>query len=129
MPRLIVRSCFQLCLVIFQLSKRRECVMRRKIFQLVLVLAILVATFASAGRVAAWSNCASTLTVQWGDTLSGIAAQCGTTVDAIRAENPGLGWWVYAGQVLCIPGGYAAPPAPQPTYGTYTVQWGDTLGK
>jgi LysM repeat protein len=66
--------------------------------------------------------------VQWGDTLSGIAATCGTTIEAIQAANPGLGWWVYAGQVLYIPAGYTPPP-PQPTYGgTYVVQWGDTLG-
>jgi LysM repeat protein len=104
--------------------------MSRKILQLVVVAAILVATFASAGGVSAWSSCPQYVTVQWGDTLSGIAAQCGTTVDAIRAGNPGLGWWVYAGQVLCIPTGYTTPPVSYPSYGgTYTVQWGDTLGK
>jgi LysM repeat protein len=68
--------------------------------------------------------------VQWGDTLSGIAALCGTTVAAIRAANPGLGWWLYAGQGLYIPTGYTPAPAPQPSYGgTYVVQRGDTLGK
>ena len=99
--------------------------MIRRILQVLVVVTILVTSFASTGSVAAWSGCSSTITVQWGDTLSGIAVQCGTTVDAIRAANPGLGWWVYAGQVLCIPGGYQ--PAPQ--YGSYTVQYGDTLGK
>jgi LysM repeat protein len=104
--------------------------MTRKVFQLAVVVAVLVASFASAGGVSAWSGCARYITVQWGDTLSGIAAQCGTTIEAIRAENPGLGWWVYAGQVLCIPTGSASAPVSQPGYGsTYLVQRGDTLGK
>jgi len=68
--------------------------------------------------------------VQWGDTLSGIALFCGTTVEAIQAVNPGLGWWVYAGQVLCISTGYTSDPVYYPPYGnTYVVQQGDTLGK
>jgi LysM repeat protein len=81
----------------------------------------------AAGR----GGCSSYVTVQWGDTLSGIAAQCGTTAAAIRSANPGLGWWVYAGQVLYIPSGYTSDPGSYyPSYGgTYTVQWGDTLGK
>jgi LysM repeat protein len=103
--------------------------MIKRIFQVGVVLAILVASFGSTGSAFAWSNCASSITVQWGDTLSGIALLCGTTVDAIRAANPGLGWWVYTGQVLYIPTGYSAPGS-QPGYGgTYTVRWGDTLGK
>jgi len=102
----------------------------KRIFQLLVVLAILVASFASTGSASAWSGCASYITVQWGDTLSGIAATCGTTIAAIQAANPGLGWWVYAGQVLCIPTGYASAPVSYPTYGsTYVVQRGDTLGK
>ena len=102
----------------------------KRIFQLLVVLAILVASFASTGSASAWSGCASYITVQWGDTLSGIAVTCGTTIAAIQAANPGLGWWVYAGQVLCIPTGYASAPVSYPTYGsTYVVQRGDTLGK
>ena len=101
----------------------------KRIFQLTVVLAILVTSFASTGGVFAW-GCASYITIQWGDTLSGIAATCGTTVQAIQAANPGLGWWVYAGQVLCIPIGYPSAPVSYPTYGsTYVVQQGDTLGK
>lgn len=103
--------------------------MTKRIVQVVIVVILLTSVFASPGRASAWSNCASTVTVQWGDTLSGIAVQCGTTVQAIRAANPGLGWWVYAGQVLCIPNGYPSGPVNAPTYGTYTVRWGDTLGK
>jgi LysM repeat protein len=104
----------------------------KRIFQSLVVVAILATSFASAGSALAWSGCPSQITVQWGDTLSGIAAACGTTVDAIRAANPGLGWWVYAGQVLCIPTGYNAPaPVYYPVQmgaNTYVVQWGDTLG-
>src|SRR5258705_13985132 len=99
----------------------------KRILQLVVVLAILVTSFASTGGASAW-GCASYITVQWGDTLSGIAATCSTTVQAIQAANPGLGWWVYAGQVLCIPTGYASAPVSYPTYGSnYVVQQGDTL--
>ena len=103
----------------------------KRMLQWIVVVAILVSSFASAGSALAWYNCASYITVQWGDTLSGLAAYCGTTVDAIRSANPGLGWWVYAGQVLYIPTGYAYYPANNysSTGGTYTVRWGDTLGK
>ena len=99
--------------------------MTKRFFPLMAVLAILVASFAPMSGASAWSGCQSYITVQWGDTLSGIAQRCGTTIAAIQAANPGLGWWVYAGQVLYIPTGYV----PAPTYNTYVVQQGDTLGK
>ena len=103
--------------------------MGRRIFQLLIVTIILIASFGSAGNASAWSGCDSYVTVQWGDTLSGIARQCGTTVHAIRAANPGLDWWVYAGQVLYIPSGSSYDPGYQPPKGgTYVVQKGDTLG-
>ena len=115
---------------IFQTGNKWESAMPKRILQLMVVAAILVTSFASVGGASAWSGCAEYITVQWGDTLSGIAARCGTTAEAIQAANPGLGWWVYAGQVLCIPTGYASPPVSYPPYGsTYVVQWGDTLGK
>ena len=98
----------------------------KRIFQIMVVLAILAASFAPMSGASAWSGCPSYITVQWGDTLSGIAQRCGTTVTAIQTANPGLGWWVYAGQVLYIPSGYV----PAPSYGgTYVVQQGDTIGK
>jgi LysM repeat protein len=104
--------------------------MVRRVFELVSVVAILIASFGAAGDASAWSGCASSITVQWGDTLSGIARQCGTTVHAIRAANPGLGWWVYAGQVLYIPTGSTYDPGYYPpSGGKYVVQKGDTLGK
>ena len=100
----------------------------KKVSQLIVVTALFVTSFASAGGALAWSQCSTYITVQWGDTLSGIAKQCGTTVDAVRAANPGLGWWLYAGQVLYIPSG-STPGYPPATGGTYVVKSGDTLGK
>ena len=99
----------------------------RKFAQLIIVVILLFASFASIGGASAWSQCPSYVTVQWGDTISGIAKKCDTTMDAIRAANPSLGWWLYTGQVIYIPTGYT-PNNPQ-TYNTYTVHWGDTLGK
>jgi len=104
--------------------------MMKRILQLMIVAVILVTSFAAVDGASAWSGCASYVTVQWGDTLSGIAQRCGTTAEAIRGANPGLGWWVYAGQVLYMPTGYASDPVYYPpSGGTYVVQWGDTLGK
>ena len=100
----------------------------KKILQLFVLMAVVISAFGFTGGASAW-YCTSYVTVQWGDTLSGIASLCGTTVDAIRAANPGLGWWVYAGQVLYIPTG-STPSYPTPSYGgTYVVQWGDTMAK
>lgn len=101
--------------------------MAKRSLQLLIVLMLLVASFGAAGGARAFANCPSYVTVQWGDTLSGIAARCGTTMDAIRAANPGLGWWLYAGQVLYIPSGSTPVEVPT-TGGTYTVRSGDTLG-
>jgi LysM repeat protein len=102
--------------------------MRKKLFQLTVIVVLLFASFASVSSASA-SGCSNYVTVQWGDTLTGIALMCGTTVEAIRAANPGLGWKLYAGQVLYIPSGYADPVYYPVAGGTYTVQWGDTLGK
>jgi len=103
--------------------------MTKRVFRALIVIAVLVTSFGSAGNVFAASSCGSSVTVQWGDTLSGIALLCGTTVDAIRAANPGLGWWVYAGQILYMPSGYTPPAQPPASGGTYVVQWGDTMAK
>jgi LysM repeat protein len=100
--------------------------MTKKFFQIMVVVTILVASVASTGSASAWSACPSYITVQWGDTLSSIAQRCGTTVAAIRTANPGLGWWVYAGQVLYIPTGSSSGPV---AGSTYMVRPGDTLGK
>ena len=103
----------------------------KRIFQSLVIVVILVASFASTGAVLAWSGCANNVTVQWGDTLNNIASACATTVQAIQAANPGLGWWLYPGQVLNIPtGNYPSAPAYNPSQAgnTYVIRWGDTLG-
>lgn len=68
-----------------------------------------------------------TYVVQWGDTLFGIAQRFGVSVAALaQANNIAATSWVYAGQVLVIPG--ATPsPQPPPSYQTYVVQRGDFL--
>ncbi len=101
----------------------------RRITQLLIVPVMILVSFGFSGTAHAY-NCSSTITVQWGDTLSGIAALCGTTIAAIQNANPGLGAWVYAGQVLYIPTGYTPTYyAPVTSAGSYVVQWGDTLAK
>ncbi|MFM8425148.1 MAG: LysM peptidoglycan-binding domain-containing protein, partial [Chloroflexota bacterium] len=68
---------------------------RKRILQIFVLMAVMVSALGFTGGASA-GYCSNYVTVQWGDTLSGIAALCGTTVDAIRAANPGLGWWAYA---------------------------------
>jgi LysM repeat protein len=99
---------------------------KKKLFQLLVVTAFLFTSFAITGSAQAITQCSGSVIVQWGDTLSGIAAYCGTTMDAIRAANPGLGWWLYAGQVLNMPSG-SSTSQPPIAGGTYVVQAGDTL--
>ena len=102
---------------------------KKAITQSFILAIILLASFASAGNVQAWSSCGSSYVVQWGDTMGGIAARCGTSVSALYAANPWTTGYLYAGQVLAIPDGGYYPP-PQNSYnGTYTVQRGDTFSK
>lgn len=104
--------------------------MAHKLFvRLVLLAAVLLGSFATVGSAQAGGYCGATYTIQWGDTIGRIASICGVTVDAIYAANPGLGGYLYAGQVINIPGGIPTPPNPPSTGGTYVVQRGDTLGK
>lgn len=80
----------------------------------------------------------TTYTVQAGDTLSAIASEYGTTVDAIAsANNISDANFIVTGQTLTIPGtggdngsdgGDSTPDEPeQPSTTTYTVEAGDTL--
>jgi hypothetical protein len=78
----------------------------KKFVQLVVVIMIVSAAFVNVGSAFAWGSnggCGGRYYVQWGDTLSGLASQCGTSTYAIRAANPGLGSWLYAGQVIYLP--------------------------
>src|SRR5258708_5096491 len=81
----------------------------------------------------AQAACPSPYTVQSGDYLYKIAANCGTTAAAIQAANKMTGTVIFVGQQLLIPGGSAsgggAAPSTQPAGGTYTVISGDNLYK
>ena len=64
--------------------------------------------------------------VQWGETLQIIARRYGTTYSVIAsANNLANPNFVYAGQMLVIPAGAAAPAAE--STGVYVVSRGDTL--
>ena len=86
-------------------------------------LLVLVILFIAPSRAAAAGP--SLAVVQWGDTLSAIAARYDTTVDAlVRANalpNPNF---IYAGQRLFVT---TASPEPLPTNSVYVVRAGDTL--
>ncbi len=76
---------------------------------------------------AAASGCGSYHTVQYGQTLSGIAVYYGVSQSALAQANNISHWsYVYAGQKLCIPG--TGGPVYQPGPGFYyVVRPGDTL--
>lgn len=97
---------------------------RRSMFLAVLVLISIVAQFAGATPALAASVCGTSYVVAWGDTLGAVARRCGTAVAAIRLANPTLGYWLYAGQTLWLPGAYLANGD---GYATYIVARGDTL--
>jgi lysozyme len=96
----------------------------KKIFQFILLTAIVLASFATTSSALAWSGCGTSYIVRWGDTLGTIANRCGTTISALRLANPSMGYWIYAGQTLWLPGAYLANGN---GYATYMVARGDTL--
>ena len=69
-------------------------------------------------------------TVEWGDTLYGLAARYNTTVDAIvAASNLPNRHLISVGQVLTIPQGQQGPANGPASSQTYIVEAGDTLYK
>ncbi len=96
----------------------------KRALQLFTLAALLLASLAPLGAASAWTGCAASYLVQSGDTLSSIARMCGTTVAALRLANPNLGYWIYAGQTLWLPGAFV-----DQGNGTalYIVARGDTL--
>ena len=102
----------------------------KRIFQSLMVIAILAASLVATGGASALSGCTGYVTAQAGDTLDAIAASCGVTVEAIQTANPGLVDPLAAGQMLYIPTGLnstVVSPTSQTVAGTYVVQQGDTL--
>jgi spore coat assembly protein SafA len=96
------------------------------VFSLLVLLALTVVTLGSPSPAAAWSGCGSSYVVQWGDTLGSVAGKCGTSVAALRLANPNLGYWLYAGQTLWMPGAYLPG---SDGHDVYYVARGDTLKK
>ncbi len=74
-------------------------------------------------------GCDNYYTVQWGDTLSGIAWRYQTTTNALMQSNGLYSDFIYQGQRLCVPpGGVAWEPSTPPSQSDYyTVRPGDTL--
>lgn len=106
----------------------------KRTIQLTVICILLFTSFAFTSRVSASAYCSSTYVVQPGDWLSKIARKCGVTLSQLYAANPGVGYYIYPGQVLTIPGGYYDPgysycgPSYSSYYGNYYVVCrGDTL--
>jgi LysM repeat protein len=73
--------------------------------------------------------CASTYTVQSGDTLGSIAVLCGTNLSALEQANTQITNFslIFPGEQINIPSGAVIPVTGGS--GTYTVVSGDTLGR
>jgi LysM repeat protein len=97
----------------------------KKLFQLFILAAVLLASFASTSAALA-DSCGTSVTVVSGDTLRKIADRCGTTVSALRRANPeiGLGNLIFPGQVLQLPGAILGSDG---GFFIYIVARGDTL--
>ena len=102
----------------------------RKSLQLFVLVAVLLASFASTSSAlaapASAGQCGASVTVVSGDTLRKIADRCDTTISALRRANPeiGLGNLIYPGQVLLLPGTILGSDG---GYLIYIVARGDTL--
>ena len=97
----------------------------KKCLQIFVLMAVLIASFASTNSVFA-AGCGTSVTVVRGDTLRKIADRCGTTVSALRLANPeiGSGDLIYPNQVLQMPGAILGTDG---GYFIYIVARGDTL--
>jgi LysM repeat protein len=107
--------------------KRRHTMSHKTSVQAFVLILILLTAFAGPGSAQASSICGSTYVVQPGDWLSTIADRCGVTLAQMYAANPGLGYYIYPGQVLVIPGGGYSGSSSGGYTNTYTVQYGDTF--
>jgi len=102
----------------------------KKFLQLLVLLSVLLASFASTSSAFAAPapavQCGTSVTVVSGDTLRKIADRCGTSVAALRLANPEIGWGnlIYPNQVLLLSGAILYGDN---GYDTYIVARGDTL--
>lgn len=109
----------------------------KRLIQLTVILILVFASLAFTKNASASGYCASTYVVQTGDWLAKIARKCGVTLTQLYAANPGVGYYIYPGQVINIPGGYYSGynsgyyycgPSYSEYYGNYYVVCrGDTL--
>jgi lysozyme len=111
----------------------------KRTIQLSLVLVLVFASLAFTSSAHAWGGyCGGTYVVQPGDWLAKIARRCGVTLSQMYAANPGVGSYIYPGQIIYIPGGYDGGydggyhsycgPSYSAYYGNYYVVCrGDTL--
>ncbi len=96
----------------------------KKFLQIFLLLAVVVSTLGFTTSASAAYSCGTSYTVSAGNTLGQIAQTCGTSIAAIQLANPGLGKYIYSGQVLILPGAFWDNGN---GYATYVVSRGDTL--
>lgn len=73
---------------------------------------LLIFVLSPVGDAAALAPCASPYTVRAGDTLTRIARNCGTTINALKTANKLKGDLIFVGQKLIIPGGAASTATP-----------------
>jgi len=97
----------------------------KKVFQLFVTVAMLVASLATTTSAFA-ASCGSSVTVVRGDTLGKIAQRCGTTINALKRANLNLGGGdlIYPGQVIQLPGTILGTDG---GYFIYLIARGDTL--
>ena len=98
----------------------------KKCFQFILLVAIVVASFATTNAAFAASTCGTNYYVVSGDTLRKIATKCNTTIYALRRANPeiGFGDLIYPGQSLLLPGALLSG---NNGFNTYVIARGETL--
>jgi len=97
----------------------------KKFFQLFVLIAMLVALFATTSSAFA-AACGTSVTVVSGDTLLKLANRCGTTVSALPRANPEIGSasLIFPGQVLQLPGAILGTDG---GFSIYIIARGDTL--
>ena len=77
-----------------------------RFFRWAFIAVLIAVTLAVPKSALAWSDCGPTYVVQWGDTLGSVSEKCGIPVDDLYQANPNVGYMLYAGQTLVIPGNY-----------------------